>query len=295
MIEINITSLIKAKTRKRVWVKPTATKKGYYREQEVGQKEIEKKPPRKDTGKIASLPEDIKKEILELRRIGYSGTKIKEHIEGMITQEIPATGKVKDELESIRDRSIMLSREAAKKDNTPERREYLRRKSIENIKQEHDLRSELIGEPKIHIDGKLIDSDVAEKIITEDGKLKVTGQSLVDWASARGVESKKKRKTVKAVEEKAKEIEETRFKEANEKLARLQTENKMLQEQLDRERKSKMESDELRNKLNNENYILREKLKLLNKPVKETGKEADNKKLVSQYTAGMEHASRHLK
>lgn len=40
-IEIDIESLAKAK--KRVWVKPTASKKGYYREQEVGRKREEPK------------------------------------------------------------------------------------------------------------------------------------------------------------------------------------------------------------------------------------------------------------
>ena len=200
-IEIDLDLLQKGKTRKRVWVKPTATKKGYYREQEVGQKEIEKKPPRKDTGKIASLPDDIKKEILDLRRIGDSGARIKEVIENMI-------------------------------DVDPDLRDKLEERGI-------------------------------VKISAGAASLTVTGQSLVDWAKARGVESKKKRKTVKAVETAAKEIGEKQFKEANEKLARLQTENKILQEQFDRERKSKMESDSIRDKLRNENYILREKLKAL--------------------------------
>lgn len=39
---------------------------------------------RKDTGKIATLPDDIKQEILEVRRLGYSGQKIKDHVETMI-------------------------------------------------------------------------------------------------------------------------------------------------------------------------------------------------------------------
>lgn len=44
-IEINLSNLAKfAKAKKRVWVKPTAKRKGHYRMQEVGQKEIENKP-----------------------------------------------------------------------------------------------------------------------------------------------------------------------------------------------------------------------------------------------------------
>ena len=41
-IEIDVEDLAKAK--KRVWVKPTATKKGHYREQEVGRKELKFSP-----------------------------------------------------------------------------------------------------------------------------------------------------------------------------------------------------------------------------------------------------------
>lgn len=39
---------------------------------------------RKDTGKIASLPQELKDEILSLRKLKYSGAKIKENIETMI-------------------------------------------------------------------------------------------------------------------------------------------------------------------------------------------------------------------
>ena len=199
MIEIDITSLIKAK--QRVYVKPTAQKKGYYRMQEVGQKEIEKKPSRKDTGKIAALPDDIKKEILELRRLGDSGASIKSSIENMIDAS-----------------------------DDPKLKENLAEKNI--IKRS-----------------------------SGSAVLNVTSQALTDWASKRGVESRKKRKTVKSVIAEAREIEEKRFKEANEKLARLQVENKRLQDQLAREKDSHQESDVIREKLRNENYILREKLK----------------------------------
>ena len=42
----------KAKSKKRVWVKPTASKKGYYREQEVGRKDEEKKLSSKEKHSI---------------------------------------------------------------------------------------------------------------------------------------------------------------------------------------------------------------------------------------------------
>jgi hypothetical protein len=200
-IEFDLTPLQKAKTIKRVWVKPTATKKGFYREQEVGRKEEERKSPRKDTGKIASLPESMRNEILELRRLGDSGASIKSQIENMI--DASDDPKLKDNLTA---KGILQSSSGA-------------------------------------------------------ASLNVTGQSLTDWAKARGVESRKKRKTVKVAEAEAKEVGEKQFKLANEKLARLQGENKRLQDQLESERKSKIESDGIREKLRNENYILREKLK----------------------------------
>ena len=232
MIEINVASLTKAK--QRVKVKQTPTRKAHYRTQEVGRKEPEpskKKSPREGTGKISNLPESMRNEILELRRLGDSGAKIKSAIENMI--------------DSSDDPNI-----------------------------------------KYDLAGKGIIKDAAG-----GASLNVTGQSLVDWAKARGVGATVKRKTVKAVEEKAKKVSDEQFKATNEKLARLQTENKDLKERLDKERKSKMDSDAIREKLRNENFILREKLKVLNKPVEES----DNKKLVSQYLGGMKHASRHLK
>lgn len=261
--EIDLETLQKAKSKQRVWVKPTSQKKGYYRTQEVGQKEIEKKPPRKDTGKIASLPEDIKKEILDLRRLGYSGAKIKESIEGMISHEtrsIELSSADRKKLDAL-DWEVSRLTQRAKAESDPAKAKGFRSKRSKLLEEGKKIAQ---VEEVTYVNNKPIGRDlVSEGVIDIDGKLKVTGQSLVDWAKARGVESTKKRKTVKAVEEKAKEIEEKRFKEANEKLARLQTENKRLQEQLDRERKSKMESDSIRDKLRNENYILREKLKSL--------------------------------
>ena len=199
MIEIDITPLTKAK--QRVYVKPTAHKKGYYRTQEVGQKEIEKKPPRFGTGKIASLPDSMKKEILDLRRLGDSGASIKSSIENMI-----------------------------------------------DASDDPNIKYDLHGKGII-------------KSPSSAASLNVTSQALTDWAKARGVESRKKRKTVKTVETEAREIEAKQFKVANEKLARLQVENKRLQDQLAREKDSHQESDVIREKLRNENYILREKLK----------------------------------
>lgn len=61
-------------------VKVTRDGKTFYREQRVG-----KKPsPRTGTGKMQQFPDSIKKEILKLRQVGYSGAKIKDQIEDLI-------------------------------------------------------------------------------------------------------------------------------------------------------------------------------------------------------------------
>ena len=113
-------------------------------------------------------------------------------------------------------------------------------------------------------DPKLRDDLAAKGILKSSSgsaDLNVTAQSLVDWAKARGVESPTKRRTVKEVASEAKASSEAQFKKANEKLAGLQVENGRLKDQLEKVRKSKMESDAIREKLMSENYILREKLK----------------------------------
>ncbi len=205
----------------------------------------------------------MRDKILELRGDGRSGAEIKEYIESMITFEVPATGELKAELKSMRDLGLMLSREAAKKDNTPERNAYLKRKEREIREKEHDLHVKLTGESKIHVDGKVIDRDlISEGVLTDDGKLKLNAQTLVDWAKARGVGATKKRKTVKTVEAEAKKVFEEKFNQMNENLSRVKVENKDLKEQLDKERRSNIDSNEIRSKLRNENYILREKLKV---------------------------------
>lgn len=67
-IEIDVEDLAKAK--KKVWVKPTATKKGHYREMEVGRKEeegISDKTKLKDMSE-KDIPKDIKESFNRLCR-----------------------------------------------------------------------------------------------------------------------------------------------------------------------------------------------------------------------------------
>lgn len=249
------------KAKQRVYVKPTATKKGYYRMQEVGQKEVEKKPSRKDTGKIAALPDEIKKEILDLRGFGDSGAKIKESIEDMIDHGLHIDPETEKKLDVIKAKYDRLYSERSVETNPTKIKELDKKMKIA-----HDEEREIVhagkSEISTYVNGKPTGRNFAEEgLIDKDGKLKVTPQALTDWTKVRGVESRKKRKTVKEVETAAKEIEIEQFKVANEKLARVQTENQMLKDQLARERDSHAESDAIREKLRNENYILREKLK----------------------------------
>lgn len=204
MIEIDINSLTKSK--QRVHVKQTATRKSHYRTQEVGRKDVEKEPPKKSpregTGRIAGLPEKMRDEVLELRRLGDSGAKIKSAVENMI-----------------------------------------------DASDEPNLKYDLAGKGVI-------------KSGSGAASLNVTGQSLVDWAKARGVGATKKRRTAKSIAEEAKAAEEKQFKDANEKLARVKTENQTLKDDLTREKKSHKDSEEIRDKLRSDNFILREKLKV---------------------------------
>lgn len=239
-------------------VKVTRGGKTFYREQRVGVK-----PSRKDTGKIASLPEDMKKEILELRRIGDSGAKIKEIIEESIeheTESVTLSPSERQRVDDIDNQIVNITQNLRLESNPTK---------IKNLKIKRD---KLLVEGKklaptkevTYIHGKSTDRNfVEEGLIDKDGKLKITGQSLVDWTKARGVESKKKRKTVAEVESKSKEELDRQFKEANEKLARLKVENQELIARITAERKSKEESDKIRSQLRNENLVLREKVKEL--------------------------------
>ena len=86
-IEFNLDLLAKTERGLRTErVRVTRNGKVFYREQRVGRKEEEKKRSsgRLGTGKIASLPDEIRNEILEQRKVGTSGAKIKEIIENMI-------------------------------------------------------------------------------------------------------------------------------------------------------------------------------------------------------------------
>lgn len=255
MIEIDI-SKIERGTRTGN-VKVTRDGKSFYRKQRVGKKDS----PRKGTGKIASLPQVLRNEIIELRKLGYSGNKIKAKLESMITFEVPTKGETREKLNDLREKSKVLHTKAAHIPNYEAGNEY-RIEAQKLLAEEFKITSKEKGDLKLHIDSEVSDRDlVSEGVITSDGKLTMTGQSLVDWAKARGIESTKKRKTVESVEIKAKRELDTQFKTLNDKLSRVSTENMMLKKQLKQLQEEKNKTNKLRSTLNNENYILRQKLK----------------------------------
>lgn len=226
-IEINLQKLERGTHKEKVAVhRKTGTTWEYRR---VGRKEESKKPPRLGTGKIAALPEDIKKEILDLRRINYSGADIKSQIEGMIYHDI-ITG----------DTGIIYTKTG---DPVSTGRNFLE-----------------------------------EGLIDEHGKLTITGQALTDWAKKRGVDTSHKRKTIKTAVAEATEIADKHFQEANRKLAEVQTKNKELKTDLDRERKSHMASDEIRRELGKDNLELKAKVEELEAKIKENESKVKNLK-----------------
>ncbi|MHA1886907.1 MAG: hypothetical protein ACTSX0_02680 [Promethearchaeota archaeon] len=175
MIEINLTKVERGLRTERVRV--VRDGKVFYREQRVGRKSS----GRLGTGKIASLPKEVHKEILDQRRLGTSGAKIKEIIEEMI-------------------------------DADPEMSDRLKKSGV----------------------------------VSENGKLAITGQSLVDWAKVRGVESRIKRNTGLRAEKEYNEQARKEVDKLQSELSRVQVENKELKEKLEALRRSKAESDKIR-------------------------------------------------
>jgi hypothetical protein len=84
MIEIDLTKMKKGTgTKKSIVRKPGQAP--FIQEFASGQKESVKKPAgRTGTGKLDKLPDDIKKEIINLRNLNYSGSQIKDNIETML-------------------------------------------------------------------------------------------------------------------------------------------------------------------------------------------------------------------
>jgi len=146
---------------------------------------------RKDTGKIASLPQEMKDTILDLRRQGYSAAKIIDHLEGALVKDNGNLIFLHSDPEKIKSARPKLDaldlehRQLVKEDkNVSRRREIL------------DERRKIIKENTNKIP---IDKEATAGIISEEGKIKVTGQALTDWAAKRGVKSSKtKDKTTQA-------------------------------------------------------------------------------------------------
>jgi len=159
----------------------------------------------------------MKKEILELRRIGDSGAKIKEIIEESIEHEIESVTLSPSERQRVDDidNQIVDITQNLRLESNPTKIKDLKIKRDKLLVEGRKL---VPTKEVTYIHGKSTDRNfVEEGLIDKDGKLKITGQSLVDWAKARGVESKKKRKTVAGVEARSKEELDRQFKEVSSK------------------------------------------------------------------------------
>ncbi len=253
-IEINLSKFERGTHKEKVAVhRKTGTTYEYRR--------VGRKSPREGTGKIAALSDDIKNEILALRRISYSGADIKRCIEEMIDHSDhpdPETSK-NIKIYSEKYDKLFYERKAETDQNKIKELD-------KKIKENKEKSNKILFSGKFKISTYVNDKPTGrnflkEGLIDEHGKLTVTGQALTDWAKKQGVESHKKRKTVTEAVTEATKISEKQFLEANQKLARLQVKNKELTMRLDREQKSKQKSDEMRVILREENYELQEKLK----------------------------------
>ena len=229
MIEINLSKIERGLRTERV--KVVRDGKVYYRNQRVGQKK--KSSGRLGTGKIASLPSEMRDEILFLRSVGDSGAKIKEAIEDGITTNkegktvfITVDRKKKDELEPKK--KELEAEYLATKD--PKKKEEIYKKI-------DALRSQYTKEVPI-----------PDTAAIKDGKLTVGAQALVDWAKVRGVEPSVKRQTKLRSEKEANKWVKNELDKLQSKLSREQVENQELREKLkalnwSREEQRKAEND----------------------------------------------------
>ena len=229
MIEINLSKIERGLRTERGRV--VRDGKVYYRNQRVGQKK--KSSGRLGTGKIASLPQEIRDEILFLRSIGESGAKIKEAIEDGITTD--EDGK-----------PVFVTVDREKKAELAPREKELNDKYFTTTDSEE--------KEKIYRQMKAISDQYTKKIPIPDaaavkyGKLMVGAQALVDWAKVRGVEPSVKRQTKLRSEKEANKWVKNELDKLQSKLSREQVENQELREKLkalnwSREEQRKAEND----------------------------------------------------
>jgi len=163
---------------------------------------------RKDTGKIASLPQELKDEILTLRRQNDSGAKIKTAIETMIKNRMGKLSLGK-EFEAKR-HELTNKYDTATKAGDKEEMKRL----WSEIKSMTDKEEKFTDSPEFK-----------SGAVTKDGKLTITGQALVSWAQSRGVTGKTRKTVAQVAAEKDKEWTE-RWNKLNKEKARLEIELK---------------------------------------------------------------------
>jgi len=229
MIEINLSKIERGLRTERVRV--VRDGKVYYRNQRVGQKK--KSSGRLGTGKIASLPQEIRDEILFLRSIGESGAKIKEAIEDGITTD--EEGK-----------PVFVTVDKEKKAELAQRDKELNEKYFTTTDPEE--KEKIIEQRRAISDQYTKKIPIPDTAAVKDGKLMVGAQALVDWAKVRGVEPSVKRQTKLRSEKEANKWVKDELDKLQSKLSREQVENQELREKLkalnwSREEQRKAEND----------------------------------------------------
>jgi len=149
--------------KKQSWVKPTAKRKGHWRETPDAQP-----PSREGTSRIEQLPEDIQNEILTLRGEGYSGAKIKANLESSIGSLPQAT---KDKLVS---HGVISDTTHTLKLTTQAITDWAKRKGVDAQKKREPKGDVKRAETKYNItQDELSDANKQiETLTTENAKLK---------------------------------------------------------------------------------------------------------------------------
>jgi len=190
--------------------------------------------------KIELLPDEICKEILYLRSIGDSGTKIKEIIENGITEN--KNGKF-----------VYTKIDLDKKKKLASQEKILNKKYLNTSNPEE--KEKIINQLRIIKKQYTKEIQIPDNAPIKNGKLTIVPQSLVAWAKIKGIETRNKRQP------KVIDNPETlnQLKRLEEKNARLEIQLKDLKNSLDAEKKARKYAEERMMQLKLENYKLKHK------------------------------------
>jgi hypothetical protein len=165
---------------------------------------------------LDTLPQEIKDEILHQRSLNTSGNEIKRIIDDLIR---PTDNKGEFvfivENKDIR-KNLQSKLDAAKESGSKALHEGKQEEATKHSKEYRRLLDLVNTEVPISV----------SKIIGEDGKLKVSGQGITEWAKSKGVEARKKRKSGAEIREEIESKWKDDWKKVNEEKSDLETQIK---------------------------------------------------------------------